>query len=172
MPIGAKLLPINNEEVLIYHEQKKEHSCVPMSVEFMLKLAGELPLKFNDFQDGLDTVKSEKGHGSEYQDKEVGNVILKHLFDQPRGSYDVTQLIETIKKELDAGRYVQIALDNGVGGYHCWVVWGYVDDTMYAITKYQNQRYPVIIDDVITRLKNMGGSDIIVYRELSHEIKL
>ena len=166
MSKGARLLSINNEEILIYHEQKNENSCVPMSVEFMLKLAGVIPLGFYNFQYGLDTVRSEFGSGEEYNEKKVGKVVLKQLVNQPRGSYQVSDLIEYIKEELDADRYVQIALDNGAGGYHCWVVWGYVDDTMYAITKYFNQRYPVIIDNVTSRLRALGGSDILIYRVL------
>jgi len=158
-------------DVLKNHQQKKSNSCIPMSVELLLKLNGNVKPTFFDIQDGNLGYKTYDGDGWEYKDKTIEGMKLHHLFEDKRGKYPIEKLFDKIREELDNKRFVQISLYNGKrnngkdDNYHGWVVYGYEQnpDKFYGITFDHGNPNPVYKDTVFEELTKMKGTDILVY---------
>lgn len=149
--------------VLNSHEQRYDHSCVPMAIEFTLKLMGVVELDYFRLQD-------EKGNvsrwGGDYNGKIINNVRVSMEFDIQRGPrFPLQELFDRIKDELDNGRYVNCAWRKDTSQpWHAYVIYGYENDEFLAVTKWNGGGTGYeLVDDMKTRLKNIGGSDILTF---------
>ena len=87
-------LPVT-EEVLAKHKQRSRYSCIPMSVEFVLKLLGKLPPDDFSLQDAWGDGRY--GNFSDFDGQTINGVKFRKQFPQPR---DDSALISTTSTSL------------------------------------------------------------------------
>src|SRR6266852_2215288 len=80
-PLHFRPLPVN-EEVLAKHKQRSRYSCIPMSVEFVLKLLGKLPPDDFSLQDAWGDGRY--GNFSDFDGQTINGVKFRKQFPQPR----------------------------------------------------------------------------------------
>jgi hypothetical protein len=156
------------------HIQKYPESCIPMSVEFLVKLVDPTQLNFYDEQDKFP--KGPPNGGNYYDGKIINNLEFKHQFNINRGrNFPLNNLFKTIKDEIDQSRYVQLSLESYVDkdvngkitfrGHHCWVVYGYdSSDNFLGVSRLHGQNQPIFKSTIKQEIISMGGTDIITYR--------
>jgi len=170
-------MEINVEEIKV-HCQITPVSCVPMSVECVLKLLKLM--KIDDFSLQDDPSKSGTSdwvRGFTYPPTNPIVVfsrefMLKDLgFSEDRGQHFMKDffdpLFETIDKELSENRYVIISLKSGDSSTHNEVIFNKKNDAEYeTLTFYYNNPNPVIYhsQDLKTRVAEMQGTDILTYK--------
>lgn len=131
-----------------------------MSVELVLKLMGEV----NDDYFDLQKEDPLKRDFKLFNNLEISEVKFSHDYDLPRGeNFPIEGLIKDIKSEIDNDRYV-ICTDGSNNLFHAYVIYGYDNNELFAITKYHqgpSENHPEFINDMATRIKNINGSDIL-----------
>ncbi len=159
------------------HCQKNEDSCVPMSVECVLKLLKLMPV--SDFSFQLDPKKSRQSNwilpSFSYPPDNPKIEFKREYFPQDLGLKDRgTEFMEkyydalfvTIDEELRNNRYVIISLESGIH-WHMEVIFDKVNDNAYqTVTFYHQQKDSVIYNsqNLRERVTNMGGTDILTYK--------
>jgi hypothetical protein len=163
------------------HKQVTPYSCVPMSVELVLKLLGLMAI--TDFSLQNDPNKSGNSNwiknGFQYP---YVNPIVKFNrefllgdlgFDKDRGDYFMqnfyNKLFDTIDKELENNRLVIISLESGIKQWHMEVVFDKVSDQEYStVTFYHNNpQYTIYSKQPLKqRVNAMQGTDILTYKFL------
>jgi hypothetical protein len=159
-----KALPLD-ENVLAEHKQLSVYSCVPMAVEFVLKLLEKLPREDFRLQKAWNDRKD--GSFSDFDGWKFDDIKFTRQFPQPRDdSFPLDGLFSTIENELAAGRYVIVSL--GVPPQnHNYVIYNrLLNGEFDAVTKGQN---PEQINDVRARVSNMKGTDILTYELLASD---
>jgi hypothetical protein len=157
-------LPID-PNVLATHFQLGALSCIPMAVEFVLKLLGRVPVNFVNFQqDWINRPGGALGFNDfrEFDGQTLYGVKFKSHYTPPvRGeAFPLEELFSVIDDELTSGRYVIISLAVP-GGWHNYVIHSRLSKEEYgAVTKAQN---PEQITDVRLRGTDMRGTDILTY---------
>lgn len=169
-------------EDVLGHKQVFDNSCVPMSVELVLKLINMMPHDNFSFQND----NSKIGHSDWIQKG------FKYPFNEPQVEFkrefklmDYTQykdkgdrgahffedghfekLFETIDKELDEGRYVIISLKSGENCYHMEVIYNKISDKKYETVTYDNNGpSPKFYEhNLRDRVEKMEGTDILTYK--------
>lgn len=176
-----KIVPLHFK-VIQEHQQMYEKSCVPMSVEFVVKLVDPSQIFYYDeqhrFPDGT-------SWGGNFNNRKINNITFYHLFTNDRHTYSLDPLFDKIKEELNNDHYVQLSLvsewkidtmgkfildGNGhkiPNCFHCWVVFQY-DETgeFHGVTKYfnnQQPKQPSYTFNIREQLIEMGGTDILTY---------
>lgn len=159
------------------HKQIAEKSCVPMSVECVLKLLRLMPI--NDFSLQMDGSKSGQSNwikdGFNYQNsnqtvKFERQFLLEDigLFEN-RGSLFMESYFEnlfiTIDNELVNDRYVIISLESAPNQWHMEVIYNKNDNNLYqTISFYYNDNYRVYNNkDLRHIVAKMQGTDILTY---------
>jgi hypothetical protein len=159
-------LPLN-ENVLAKHEQLSDYSCIPMSVEFVLKLLGKLPPE--NFHLQVAWRDRRDGSFSDFDGRTFDDIKFARQFPHPRDdSFPFDDLSSKIEDELeDPGKYVIIALavpsltNPGETDYHNYVIYNRLQNGEFeAVTK---GRQPERINDVRERVRKMKGTDILTY---------
>jgi hypothetical protein len=150
-------LPLN-PDVLARHSQLSPYSCIPMSVEFVLKLLGKLAPEVFPLQNAWGNRAD--GNFSDFDGRTFDGVKFTKQFPDPRNdSFPLDDLFNTIENELASGRYVIISLAVPPH-YHNYVIYNRLPNGEFeAITKGQTER----INDVRERVRNMRGTDILTY---------
>jgi hypothetical protein len=160
-------LPVN-EEVLAQHKQRSRYSCIPMSVEFVLKLLGKLPA--DDFS--LQNAWGERrdGNFSDFDGQTINSVRFRKQFPQPRDdSFPLNDLFSTIENELASGKYVIISLavpsltNPGETDYHNYVIHNRRPNGEFEAVTKGREPEPEQISDVRERVGRMKGTDILTY---------
>jgi hypothetical protein len=159
------------------HSQIYEDSCVPMSVECVLKLLKLIPV--SDFSLQFDPQKS--GHSNwippsfPYPSDNPKIEFKREFFPQDIGIQDrgsefmekyFEPLFKTIDDELRNNRYVIISLESGIH-WHMEVIFEKnADNTYKTITFYHNPNNYKIYEsqDLKQRVSNMQGTDILTYK--------
>jgi hypothetical protein len=142
------------------HEQRYGMSCIPMTIELVLKLLGRVAADYYELQ----TPWKEKADGNfrDFNGKTIEGVTFHQQFDLKRnGQFPLSKLFETIDRELRAGRFVIVSLASA-NGWHMYVI--YDEDTdgdFLAVSK----AGPTTIEEkhlksIITK---MQGTDILTY---------
>jgi hypothetical protein len=154
---------IPDPTILSAHKQLYFLSCVPMSVELVLKLLNKLPLNEFPFQVLLGPAKS--GGFVQYDGKTHYGVTFKREFTQSRTpSFPLAALFEKMRGEIAARRFVVVSLDNGEGGYHMYVVHSYIPSTgEFETVSKDSMGHELRIADVKSRITKMQGTDILPY---------
>jgi TPR repeat protein len=110
-----------DREIIDAHEQKYAMSCIPSSVEMVLKLTGRVPGSYYEQQ----TAWKNKADGSfhNFDGKTIAGFTFHQQFIQAHGrQFPLAALFETIDHELRAGRFVIIGLP-AAGDTHDWVIY-------------------------------------------------
>ncbi len=149
-----------NRQIVDAHEQKYGMSCIPMSIEMVLKLLERVPSDYYELQDPW----KEKADGNfrNFDGKTIKGVTFHQQFDLPRNDeFPLSKLFETIDRELKAGRFVIVSLTSG-NGWHMYVI--YDEDAtgdFLAVSKIDSKTIEAQrVKKTITRMK---GTDIMTY---------
>ena len=164
-------------EKIVHHKQLTNISCIPMSVELVLKAISIMdPLNF-DIQ--MDSTKSRNSlwikNGFAYP-KDKPLVIFSREFClsdvglPDRGDHFIESyydsLFSTIDSELNANRFVIISLSSGLNKWHMIVIFEKRSDNSYeTITFYHNiSNYVIEVKDLRKIVYDMKGTDIFTYK--------
>jgi hypothetical protein len=163
-------LPLD-PNVLAKHKQLSDYSCIPMSVEFVLKLLGKLAPDDFSLQNAWGNRRD--GNFAEFDGRTFDGIRFTQRYPQsshPRGdSFPLGDLFNTIEDELKipAQRYVIVSLavpslsHPGESDYHNYVIFNRLPNGEFeAVTK---GRTPERINDIKERVQNMKGTDIFTY---------
>lgn len=166
---------------IIDHKQVTPISCVPMSVELVLKSLG-LMVK-TDFSLQNDPIKSGNSNwiknGFEFPNVNPivrfnREFLLGDLgFEKDRGDYFMQnfyiKLFDTIDLELENNRLVIISLESGINQWHMEVIFDKVNEQEYSTITfyYNNPQYKFYTKQPLKqRVSSMKGTDIITYKFL------
>jgi hypothetical protein len=148
-----------NQDVLDAHEQRSQMTCLPMAVEFVLKLLGKIPPGSFELQDAwIDGRRDFR----EFDGKVIHGVRFESHYTPPnRGDdFPLEELFSTIEQQFRAGRYVIISLPAN-GNYHNWIIYNQLPNGEFeAVTK---GREPDRINNVREIVRDMKGTDILTY---------
>jgi hypothetical protein len=150
-----------DEEVFQTHEQKYPRSCIPMAVEFILKLLTRVPRDYFELQHEWN--KSPYDNFSYFDGRIEHGIKFTKQFPHERGAnFPINDLFATIEDELRQRKYVAVALRvPGTPYFHNYVVYNALSNGEFeAVTKCQ---YPEKIADVKRRVREMKGTDILTY---------
>jgi hypothetical protein len=108
-------------EIIDAHQQRYGMSCIPSSVEMVLKLEGRVPQSFYELQ----TAWQEKSDGSfkDFDGRTIAGLTFHQQFALPRNrDFPLEKSFATIHEELTSGRFVIVGLPSP-GGWHNWVIY-------------------------------------------------
>jgi hypothetical protein len=158
--VARRYLTNFDPRVIDGHEQRYHMSCIPSSVEMVLKLSGRVPGSYYDLQ----TEWKEKSDGSfgNFDGKTFAGVTFHQQFSLPRNNeFPLVKLFETIHSELQAGRFVIVGLASP-GGWHNWVIYDEdADDEFLAVSKFGVRT--IEEKHVKKAITKMQGTDIGTY---------
>lgn len=156
------------KEIIDQHQQKKDNSCVPSSVEMVLKLLGRVKLDFYDLQKGCTN-----GCFSEYDGKTINGVTFQRINLAKRNSdFPFEELSQKIKEELLSDRYVIITFlgltSKGKRKFHAYVVYDEdpsQNDFLTVTKASSNGNYVTQFNTGIkSEIRNSKGTDILIYK--------
>ncbi len=147
------------------HEQKYQFSCIPSAIEMALKLLGKVDTSYYDLQNEW---KNEiNGSFSYFNGKIIKGLTFERKFAVPRNSsFPMEELFRVIDNELASDRYVIISpfrenRETEEKGWHMYVIFAKTDDDYLAFSK--RGKKTVYLNTVKTRVREMQGTDILVY---------
>jgi hypothetical protein len=158
--VSKECLTKFDRQIVDEHEQRFGMSCIPMSIEMVLKLLRRAPTDYYELQNPW----KEKADGNfrNFDGKPIKGVTFHQQFDLPRNDqFPLARLFETVDRELKAGRFVIVSLTSG-SGWHMYVIYDEdADGDFLAVSKVgartiEAQR----VKKTITRMK---GTDIMTY---------
>ncbi len=149
-----------NRQIVDSHEQRYGMSCIPMSIELVLKLLGRVPPDYYELQ----TPWKEKADGNfrDFNGKTIKGATFHQQFDLQRNSqFPLAKLFETVDRELKEGRFVIVSLTSG-GGWHMYVIYDEdADGDFLAVSKVGTKTIEEKqLKKIITK---MQGTDIMTY---------
>lgn len=151
---------IIDQNVFQTHRQLFQLSCIPMSVEFVLKLLEKVPLDYFELQKHWGN--NLFGSFADFNGKDLFGVNFEQKYALPRDdNFPLEELFQTIENELKQGNYVIISLEIP-GGWHMYVIHDQLPKGEFlAVTKGQ----PIErIDNVREIVESMKGTDILICR--------
>src|SRR6266404_1055642 len=111
------------------HTQLDEFSCIPMSIEYVLKLLGRVPRDWFVLQFEWKNKKTRSF--ADFHEREIEGLKFRQQFAFQRGGdFPLNELFRTIDSELAASRYVIISLSMP-GGWHNFVIHEHLPDAEY-----------------------------------------
>lgn len=152
--------------IIHQHRQLELPSCVPSSVEMVLKLTRSVPSSYFELQQAWGNKLD--GSFRDFDGRTIAGLTFSQRFTQPRGSrFPLAELFAAIDAELEKDRYVIIALSSGRSAFHNWfhnwvIVQRTADDEYTAVSKSGEET--VVLHDAKARLTRIKGGDIGVYR--------
>jgi hypothetical protein len=149
-----------NRQIVDEHKQLYSMSCIPMSIELVLKLLERVPASYSKLQDPW----KDKADGNfrDFDSKTIEGVTLRQQFDLPRNAqFPLGKLYETIDHELKAGRFVIVSLTSG-SGWHMYVIYDEDGDGDFlAVSKIGNRT--IEAKHIKETIRKMQGTDIMTY---------
>jgi len=156
-----------NPNVLHSHRQLDQYSCIPMSVEFVLKLLGRVPLDYFDLQ--REWQNRTDGSFALFDGRVIAGLRFRVRFALPRDEhFPLDELFDTIESELPAPRYVIISLAVN-GGWHMYVVHEVLPNGGFGAISKALTGETLVTKQVREIVRGMKGTDILVY-ELFEEV--
>ncbi|TDQ11752.1 hypothetical protein [Pedobacter metabolipauper] len=154
-------------DAAVNHKQIYNSSCIPMSVELVLKYNKKVLPDYYKLQNNW----KEKTDGTfnNFDGKTIEGIQFKHQFNLKRGdSFPFNQLFKTIDAELTAGRKVIISLPSGYNFWHMYVIDGKADSGDYiAYSRYFNDNNLITMQNIKKLIFEVKGTDILTYRILN-----
>jgi len=165
-PSQATLPPLN-QQIVDDHKQLYDSSCIPMTVEMVLKLTGHAPSNYFELQDAWKNKTD--GNFSDFDGKTINGLTFHKQFGLPRDDkFPLDRLFATIDKELDSGRFVIVSLVSG-SGWHMFVIHGRdADGDFIAVSKYGTKAQgakTIEAKHLKSNITKMKGTDILTYEE-------
>src|SRR5208282_2939053 len=108
---GALHAPGFDMQIADKHRQLYGMSCIPMSIELVLKLSGRVPSGFYGLQEAWKNKSN--GNFRDFDGRTIEGIALHKRFGMARGArFPIARLFNTIDRELKSGRYVVVSLPN------------------------------------------------------------
>jgi len=151
-----------NQSIVSQHMQLFDCSCIPMTVELVLKLLNKI--KSDDFTLQKQWQNKTDGSFSDFDGKFIEQITFKKKFGMSRNNnFPLQDLFDCIDKEVEAGRYVIISLANSLG-WHMYVIYdkNSSSDEYSAVSK-NVKGDDLFINDVKAKVTQMNGTDILTY---------
>jgi hypothetical protein len=148
---------------LSQHQQIDPMSCIPMSVELVLKFLGKVRPDWTELQKEWQNDSS--GNFSKFHQRVVNGVTFFKPagFDNRGPQFPLDRLFATIDSELAEGRYVIISLAEA-GGWHMYVIVKKgIDGDYIGVTRWHGQAQAGTATNVKQRVRDMQGTDILTY---------
>ncbi len=156
-PVEARPQPLQrtkfSRDIIDAHEQILPLSCIPSAVEMVLKLLGRTPGSYHDLQ--LAWQNKSDGCFREFHNRTFAGVTFKYT------AGPTEKLLEIIKQELSAGRFVVVGLRNP-GGWHSWVVYDQ-DSSGEFLAVSKDWGRTLEESHVIQAIRRSGGTDLGTY---------
>ena len=150
-----------NRQIVDSHKQIYDMSCIPMSIEMVLKLLERVPGSYYKLQNPWKNKTD--GNFSNFDGKTIEGVTFHKQFGLDRNDqFPFSKLFEAIDQELKAGRFVIVSLASG-SGWHMYVI--YDEDAggdFLAVSKVGSRTLEA--KHVKTIIKAMKGTDILTYQ--------
>jgi hypothetical protein len=149
-----------DRRVIDAHEQRYMMSCIPSSVEMVLKLTGHVPRSYYQLQNAWKNKSDGSFH--DFDGKKFEGLTFHQKFCMARDSaFPLTNLFETIDRELQAGRFVIVGLAAG-NDFHNWVIYDEsLDGEFLAVSKFG--KWTIQQAHVKRAVIQMHGTDIGTY---------
>jgi len=147
-------------EIVDSHQQIYDMSCIPMSVEMVLKLLKQVPSSYYDLQ--KEWKNKADGNFSNFDGRTFGRITFHKQFGFERNEqFPFTKLFSTIESELKAGRFVIISLASSAG-WHMHVIYQQEPNGDFvAVSKAGKETTETHgIKGIVTQMK---GTDILTY---------
>jgi hypothetical protein len=150
---------ILDEDAVASHRQLHEYSCIPMAIEYVLKLLRRLSPTAHDLQQAWGN--RQDGDFSVFDNALIHGVRFRRQFWFPRGeNFPLGLLFHTIDAELAADKHVIIALPAGKNWHNYIIYKALLSGEYKAITKGAS---PETIDNVRELVLAVQGTDIMTY---------
>jgi TPR repeat protein len=150
-----------DRKIIDAHQQRYGMSCIPSSVEMVLKLLDRVPASYYQLQDAW----KNKADGSfhDFDGRAIEGLTFKQEFTQAHGEhFPLADLYKAIDDELKAGRFVIIGLP-AAGDTHDWVI--YDEDEQGDFLAVSKAGGRTIENNHVRRtIAAMRGTDIGTYR--------
>lgn len=158
---AGKCLTPFNREVVDAHQQRYGMSCIPMSVEMVLKLLGRVPQQFYELQDAWK--EKADGNFSDFDGKSIKGVTFHKQFGSARNNqFPFEKLFATIDSELKAGRFVIVSLASSQVSWHMYVIFNEdPNGDFVAVSKIGSRT--IDAKQVKATIRRMQGTDILTY---------
>lgn len=143
------------------HEQIADFSCIPSSVELVLKMLGRVPLDYFDLQRSW-KVRADACF-DDFENRTIAGVTFHRKYAMARcPMFPLKAMFAAIDAELAAGRYVIVGLRNEDGSFHAWVIVERLPTGEYrAVSK--NQKTTIEHIEVKKWITGMQGTDLGIY---------
>ncbi|MBE9582950.1 hypothetical protein IM792_00675 [Mucilaginibacter sp. JRF] len=150
-------------DVVAQHRQIFDNSCIPMSIELVLKYHNKVSPDFYDLQKQWQNKLD--GTFSNFDGKTIRGLKFKRQFDMPRGdSFPFNKLFSTIDNELKAGRKVIVSLPSGGGMWHMYVIDRKIEGGDYlAYSRANNMNTHLTLEYIKRWIFGVKGTDIMTY---------
>ncbi len=160
---ASKCLTPFNREVVDAHQQRYGMSCIPMSVEMVLKLLGRVPPQFYELQDAWK--EKADGNFSDFDGKCIKGITFHKQFGSARNNqFPFEKLFATIDSELKAGRFVIVSLASSQVSWHMYVIFNEdPNGDFVAVSKIGSRT--IDAKQVKETIRRMQGTDILTYEQ-------
>jgi len=151
-------------EVALKHQQISPNSCIPMSIEMILKFNKKVAPDYYQLQRNWNNRID--GTFNDFDNKVVAGLRFRRQFAMPRGDqFPYGQLFSVIDQELASGRKVVISLPSGHLLWHMYVIDSKTSKGEYlAYSRGFNLDKVIVLNDVKSRVYGCKGTDILTYR--------
>ncbi len=147
------------EKIINQHVQKYRYSCMPSSVEMILKLLKKVPHDFYELQTQWENNKM--GSFAYFHNFEKEGIRFKHEFTQSRDeNFPMNDLFKKIDDELNKNKYVAVSISNGIG-FHMYVICEKIKNGYIVLSKGENGT--IKNSRLKQDIKVMKGTDILTY---------
>jgi len=146
------------------HRQIYSMSCIPSSVEMVLKYNKKVSPDYFQLQE----VWKDKADGSfqNFDGKTIKGLTFTCRFREPRNrNFPINSLYKVIEDELKAGRKIIISLPSGPDFWHIYVLDHKTEDGEFvAYSRGYNDNNVLEIRKVKELIKAINGTDILTYK--------
>jgi hypothetical protein len=152
--------PKLNRKIVDEHRQIASMSCIPMSIEMVLKLLERAPAGYYDLQ--IPWKNRSDGNFNDFEGKTIKGITFHKQFGFDRDDrFPLAKLFAKIDQELNAGRYVIISLASDAG-WHMYVIYGEdAEGDFLAVSKADEKTIEAAhLKRIVTKMK---GTDILTY---------
>lgn len=157
---GTPAAPKFDLKIIDAHKQTYDASCIPSSVEMVLKLLGRVPSSYYQQQDAWKNKWD--GNFKDFDGKTIEGVTFHKQFGLDRNDqFPLAKLFAAIDAELAAGRFVIISLASSAG-WHMYLIHGKDKaGDFLAVSKAGDKTIKQKgVKKIVTKMK---GTDILTY---------
>ena len=155
--------------IVSQHRQLDTYSCIPMSVELVLKLLRRVPADYYDLQ--REWGNRTDGSFGPFDGRTIKGVRFRLQFSLARDDkFPLDDLFRTIEEELAAGRFIIVSLAMPGGGYHMFIVYDKLPSGEFrAVSRIQGRPETLVADQIRAMIRQVKGTDILTYEIIADE---